>query len=65
MNIQEIEEEIERIKEARGDQEIAHLLEGDLWHDVLGAIADGADNPQELAAKCLETTTIEFDRWRA
>jgi len=65
MNIKEIEVELDRIKKAKGDQETAHLLEDDLWHDVLKAIADGADNPQELAVKCLETDAIKFDRWYA
>lgn len=65
MNIKAIEAKIESIKKARKDLEHAHLLEDELWHDVLKAIADGADNPQELAAKCLETEAIKFERWYA
>ena len=51
-------------KEAKKmDDEIAHRLEKELWEKVLIQIALGIDNPEELAAKALESRSIEFSRW--
>jgi hypothetical protein len=47
------------------DPEEAHGLEDALWSDVLRAIAEGAENPRELAAEALTTEDIAFPRWYA
>ena len=49
----------------RGDDEIAHSFEDDLREKVLEDIANGAENPQELAREVLETSKVHFERWCA
>jgi hypothetical protein len=56
---------VEEIRRRRGDPEVAHTMEDELRADVLAAIADGAENPRELASAALETSKIEFARWCA
>lgn len=56
---------VSRIREAAGDAEKAHALEDALYQDVLRAIADGAEKPQELAAAALAAFEINFPRWCA
>lgn len=50
---------------AAGDHEGAHSLEDDLRHDVLEAIASGAENAVELAHATLKTSDLAFERWVA
>jgi hypothetical protein len=50
---------------AGGDWENTHGREDGLHHDVLRAIAEGADNPVELAQAALETLKLDFERWCA
>ena len=47
------------------DDERAHSAEDGLREDVLKAIAEGAENPAELAAEALKTSEIAFARWCA
>jgi hypothetical protein len=44
---------------------IAHADEDALYLDVLTAIANGAENPAELALAALKTRDIDFARWCA
>jgi hypothetical protein len=53
------------IEAAKGDPEIAHGLEDDLYRSVLSAIAHGARNPKSLADAALHTQLVDFPRWRA
>ena len=45
------------------DPEIAHSREDELFQKVLKAIANGVDNPQELAKEALKSTKLDFPRW--
>jgi hypothetical protein len=65
MTVAEINERVQQIKDKASDPETAHSAEDQLHDDVLQAIADGADNPRELAAAALATLKIEFPRWCA
>jgi hypothetical protein len=47
------------------DSEKAHRAEKALYLAVLEAIAEGQENPVELAAAALKSRRIEFDRWFA
>jgi hypothetical protein len=61
---------LERVEYIRGiapaegyrDYANAHRFEDALYTDVLRAIAEGADNPAELAAIALNTKAINFLR---
>ncbi|MEK5298667.1 hypothetical protein [Bacillus sp. FSL R5-0659] len=55
-------EDIRQVAEAE-DDETAHGMEDELYTEVLKAIANGADNPEKLAAEALKTEKIEFYRW--
>jgi hypothetical protein len=65
MTTDEINERVQAIKDIAHDDEVAHSAEDRLYIDVLQAIANGADNPRELAAAALATQGIEFARWYA
>lgn len=63
-----IEQVLDRIKELEGrldDDEKAHAYEDKFHHDVLKAIAAGAENAQELAGLALKTLELKFERWCA
>ena len=63
MTVEQIQERVRRI-EATAQQNNAkgHQYEDDLYTDVLVAIAQGADNPAELARAALAATDLKFDR---
>lgn len=65
MNIHQIRQSIESIKEASGDDEKQHSWEDDLWENVLRAISGGAKNPDKLAKEALKTKELDFERWCA
>jgi hypothetical protein len=62
MTTAEINERVQAIKDIAYDYERAHDTEDRLYIDVLQAIANGADNPRELAAAALATLKIAFAR---
>ncbi|MEH7652306.1 hypothetical protein [Bacillus safensis] len=65
MTVDDVRKRVEglrQIAEAE-DDEAAHGMEDELYIEVLGAIANGADNPEKLAAEALKTLEIEFSRW--
>jgi hypothetical protein len=68
MNLEDIHEALELIKtEANGgDDERAHVLEKELWFEVLKHIAEdrGADLA-DFAREALKSKEIEFSRWFA
>ncbi|UNY40688.1 hypothetical protein KLEB271_gp63 [Bacillus phage vB_BauS_KLEB27-1] len=65
MTVDDVRKRVEVIRnEAEAaDNETAHSMEDELYAEVLKAIANGADNPEKLAAEALETEKIEFYRW--
>lgn len=65
MTLEEVRAGIELIRSKADDDEVAHGLEDDLRHEVLEAIANGAENARELAAELLKTSDIKFSRWTA
>lgn len=65
MTVEEVRERVERIAAMAGDPEMAHGEEDSLRHDVLLAIAGGAENAADLAAEALKTTNLDFARWCA
>ncbi len=65
MTTNDVKNEVELIEELAHDNEAAHGKEDELHQAVLLAIADGADNPAELAREALKTTELGFARWCA
>ena len=65
MNWQEVAERVEQVGVLAHDPEAAHAAEDELWHDVLMAIATGADDPHKLAGEALHTRDFDFPRWAA
>lgn len=66
MNVEEIKARIREIEAAKEDNETAHVMESDLRHDVLRAIADGtALDPSRCAEEALKTDDVKFERWFA
>lgn len=66
MTVDEVIGRVEKIKAARGDDELAHSMEDLLHQDVLRAVADGSCEDQVGCAKAsLETLKIDFARWYA
>ncbi|WP_024427708.1 hypothetical protein [Bacillus safensis] len=63
MTVDDVQERVEVIRQIALDDEAAHGMEDELYIDVLEAIANGADNPEKLAAEALKTQDIEFYRW--
>lgn len=65
MTITEVEDRVEQIRRASGDDEAAHGMQDDLYDDVLAAIAEGAPDSAALAAAALKVGEIKFHRWMA
>jgi septum formation topological specificity factor MinE len=63
MSIEEVKQRIQSIIDNQRDSETAHYIESTLREDVLKAIANGVDNPQELAQLTLTTKELKFPRW--
>lgn len=63
MTISEVKKQVAYMKTIIHDDEAAHQCEDNLWQSVLQAIAEGAENPVELAKAALETKDIGFSRW--
>ena len=73
MDIDEIQRRIEDIRndanhpevslsDKGSNEEYLRQKEGYLWYKVLEAIANGADNPHELAKAAIESIYIDFGR---
>ena len=66
MTPQEVRDRVDRIRDEKGDPELAHGAEDSLWADVLKAIAAGAKGrSRDLATEALKTKDISFGRWCA
>jgi hypothetical protein len=62
MSPDDIRLRLEIISAMSGDFEMAHSAEDALWRETLEAIADGADEPNELARLALATSGFDFPR---
>jgi hypothetical protein len=56
---------VRKISEMVWDDERAHGEEDSLYHDVLTAIANGAQDGPRMATEALKTKAIDFQRWCA
>ena len=67
MTLAEVEALITSVKSQAddGDYEGAHSAEDSLLLGVLHAIANGAENAKELAAKAIKVRDLEHPRWYA
>ena len=66
MDAKYISEKIKAIESiGDSDPEVSHSLEDNLYKEVLEAIANGAENPSELAKEVLKVSEINFARWYA
>ena len=64
-SIAQINELVAFLEATSDDDEHAHWLRDQIAIATLRAIADGATNPNELAATALKADEIEFSRWYA
>jgi hypothetical protein len=66
MNIQDIRNSVDGIKEMSFDDEAAHSREDDLYYAFIVYIAKGVDvEYAEMAKEVLKTKQIDFARWCA
>lgn len=66
MDLDEINIRVRDIKMVKNDPEHAHLLEDDLYVDVIKSFASSPDpNTREKARAALRAHAIEFPRWCA
>ena len=65
MTLDEVKERVRSVRNAAGDSEAAHLMEDNLYFEVLQHIANGGDNAQELAAEAIKAQDIDYVRWYA
>lgn len=47
------------------DDEVAHICEDRLRHRALELIANGYENSEGFARWALQTSKLDFERWRA
>ena len=64
-DITDVTRRLDRISEAKGDYEVAHGMEDNLYKDVLRAIANGTPDPRGLATMALVAEGIDFPRYTA
>lgn len=65
MTIEKIKQEVNEISKMAQNNEIAHVMEDDLWEKCLTEIANGCKDPKKLTQEALKTSCIKFDRWYA
>lgn len=66
MEIKDVIEQVKEIKDEELDPEVAHLLEDNLYEQVLNAIASSkCSDPKSFAKEALKTKDILFRRWYA
>ena len=61
--IEDIKAAVAEIRETKKDCEHAHITEDALYVNTLRAIANGVDNPVEMATEALKATKIKYLRW--
>lgn len=63
MDIKDVIEQVKEIKDEELDPEVAHLLEDNLYEQVLNAIASSkCSDPKSFAKEALKTKDILFRR---
>ena len=63
MNVEEVAKRVQDVIDNRNDSEYAHMLEDDLWQEVLMDISNGdTDDPKAIANEALKTTLVDFSR---
>lgn len=65
LTVEGVRKRVVKVERQGNDPECAHSDEDKLHLDVLLAIANGAENPQELAAEAALTRFFDFPRWMA
>ena len=69
MKIEEIKNRIAKIENCKGDNEMAHSYEDDLFYDFVNAIKNGKFETKEEIVKAskevYKVRKISFMRWRA
>jgi len=67
MTCAEVANRVAEIEQSKGDDEIVHRLEDQLYRDVLQWIADNCGPSQEgmVARIALKTQDVDFARWCA
>lgn len=66
MTLLEIKEAIKIIEAATGDPESAHVMEDDLYENVMRSIVKGTcKDPVKACKLALTTKNIDFARWYA
>ena len=66
MTLQEATQEVERIKGASGDYEVAHSLEDQLYMRFIEHVSRSGDEElAPIASKILETQLVDFERYTA
>jgi hypothetical protein len=66
MTPEDVQRVLHSIRDASGDDEVAHGMEDGLYGAVLLAIADGTcTDPRECARLALMTKELKFQRWCA
>ena len=64
MNLEYIKEQIIKILDFEGDNEVQHILEDDLYREFVEHISKtGTKEQKKLAKECLKTEDIKFERW--
>lgn len=69
MKIEKIKERIAKIENCKGDDEMAHCYEDDLFYDFVNAIKNGKYETKEeivkAAKEVYKVRKISFARWHA
>ena len=66
MNIEEIRERVQKIRESAGDPEVAHGMEDDLLADMVNYVSANVGGViGEMAIEVMKSFAIDFPRWVA
>lgn len=65
MTPEDVVKRVSEISNTSGDNEEAHVMEDNLYLEVLTAISDGASDPRGLATEAIKASMIQFSRWYA
>ena len=61
----QVRQRVAAIRQRQTDPEAAHILEDELYTEVLSAIAAGDEQAVELAREALLTRSLKHERWVA
>jgi len=67
MTIEAVHQKVDKIRNAAGDDEVAHNLEDGLIWDFVHHAAENSTDPKikEMALAVMETKKVLFERWCA